>query len=69
VEHYEIAAYGTARATAETLGHGNVVKLLQKTLDEESAANKKLTQIAESEVLEAAKESELAEVGDGDDDN
>lgn len=54
VEHYEIAAYGTARAMAERLGHGDVVRLLQETLDEEGAADKKLTQISEDEVLEAA---------------
>ncbi len=54
VEHYEIAAYGTVRAMAETLGHDDVVELLQETLDEEGAADKLLTQIATDEVLEAA---------------
>jgi ferritin-like metal-binding protein YciE len=54
VEHYEMAAYGTSRAMAETLGHSKVAKLLQQTLDEESAADEKLTQIAEGEVLSAA---------------
>ncbi|MBS0190393.1 MAG: ferritin-like domain-containing protein [Phycisphaerales bacterium] len=54
VEHYEIAAYGTARAMAERLGQSQVVKLLQATLDEEGAADKKLTEIAEDEVLGAA---------------
>jgi ferritin-like metal-binding protein YciE len=47
VEHYEIAAYGTARAHAETLGHGKIAFLLQQTLDEEGATDKKLTEIAE----------------------
>src|SRR5262249_15468393 len=51
VEHYEIAAYGTARAMAETLGLNEVAELLQETLDEEAAADKKLTEIAEGEVL------------------
>lgn len=46
VEHYEIAAYGTAREMASQLGHSDVVKLLQTTLDEEGEANKKLTAIA-----------------------
>jgi len=64
VEHYEIAAYGTARAMAEKLGHSKVAKLLQKTLDEESAADKKLTQIAESEVLGAAQQADLVEAGE-----
>ena len=50
VEHYEIAGYGTARAWAERLGYNNAAKLLQQTLDEESMANEKLTQIAESHV-------------------
>jgi ferritin-like metal-binding protein YciE len=54
VEHYEIAAYGTARALAELLGHGDMVKLLQETLDEESAADEKLSGISLDEVLPAA---------------
>jgi len=51
VEHYEIAAYGTARAFADQLGRANVVKLLQQTLDEESAADEKLSAISLDEVL------------------
>ena len=47
VEHYEIAAYGTARAYAEMLGNQQAVKLLQQTLDEEGETDKKLTQLAE----------------------
>ncbi len=54
VEHYEIAGYGTARAIAEKLGQHEVAQLLQQTLDEESAADKKLTAISEGEVLAAA---------------
>ena len=50
VEHYEIASYGTVRTWAERLGYTNAVQLLQQTLDEEGAANKKLTEIAESHV-------------------
>ena len=48
VEHYEIAGYGTARNLAQQCGHPAVADLLQKTLDEEGAADKKLTQLAES---------------------
>jgi ferritin-like metal-binding protein YciE len=48
VEHYEIAAYGTARTHAEMLGFRKVAKLLQQTLNEEGATDKKLTQLAES---------------------
>ena len=54
-EHYEIAGYGTARTHAELLGHTKVAKLLQQTLDEEGAADKKLTALAESIInVEAA---------------
>ena len=50
VEHYEIAGYGTARTLASHLGEENAAELLQETLDEEGAADKKLTGIAESTV-------------------
>ena len=54
VEHYEIASYGTARAWARQMGYDRDADLLQKTLDEESMANEKLTKIAQSHVnLEA----------------
>ena len=48
VEHYEIAAYGTARTHASLLGYNKVAKLLQQTLDEEGNTDKKLTALAES---------------------
>ncbi|MFO0832311.1 MAG: ferritin-like domain-containing protein [Phycisphaerales bacterium] len=54
VEHYEISAYGTVRAIAEKLGKHDIAKLLQATLDEERAADEKLTDISEGGVLEAA---------------
>jgi len=55
VEHYEIAAYGTARTHAEVLGFTKAARLLQQTLDEEEATDKKLTQLAESLInVEAA---------------
>jgi ferritin-like metal-binding protein YciE len=50
VEHYEIAAYGTLRTYARQLGYDNHAQLLQQSLDEEGAADKLLTQIAESTV-------------------
>ena len=50
VEHYEISRYGTLIAWAQQLGRDNVLALLQKNLDEEKAADKKLTTIAESKV-------------------
>jgi ferritin-like metal-binding protein YciE len=48
VEHYEIAAYGTARTYAEMLGNREAARLLQQTLDEEGETDKKLTKLAES---------------------
>ena len=50
VEHYEIASYGTLRTFAEILGLSDSVDLLQENLDEEGAADEKLTKIAKSEV-------------------
>ena len=47
VEHYEIAAYGTAREHAEMLGHTDAAQLLEKTLEEEKDADNKLTSLAE----------------------
>jgi len=54
VEHYEISAYGSARTFAGQLGHEDVVELLQATLDEESAADEKLTSLSEEEILPTA---------------
>jgi ferritin-like metal-binding protein YciE len=62
VEHYEISAYGSARALAQHLGHESVVELLQETLDEESAADETLTGLCEEEILPAA---DLVEEGVG----
>jgi ferritin-like metal-binding protein YciE len=58
VEHYEIASYGTVRAWAEQLGKEDAVDLLQQTLDEESEANEKLTELAESSINVEAKTGE-----------
>jgi ferritin-like metal-binding protein YciE len=55
VEHYEITRYGTLIAWSEELGRDAVAKLLTTTLNEEKAADKKLTSIAEQKVnLKAA---------------
>lgn len=53
-EHYEMAAYGTLAAWADTMGHTDAADLLRQTLDEEKAADAKLTEIAESGVNNAA---------------
>ena len=50
VEHYEIAAYGSAIAFAELLGLDQISKVLKETLSEEEATDKKLTQLAESSI-------------------
>jgi ferritin-like metal-binding protein YciE len=57
VEHYEMAGYGTVRTFASILGEDEAEDLLQETLDEEGAADKKLTEIAESIVNEEADEA------------
>lgn len=62
VEHYEIAGYGTAIAHARLLGLEDVADLMEATLEEEKAADQKLTEIAETVVnLEAAAEDEEAD--------
>jgi|SRR5690348_12487337 len=54
VEHYEISAYGTARAIAQQIGQDTVASLLEETEDEEKAADSKLNDIA-SELMGQAK--------------
>jgi len=53
-EHYEIAAYGTLVAWARQMEHQDAAELLQQNLDEESAADEKLTEIAESGINQTA---------------
>lgn len=48
VEHYEMAGYGSVRAFAELLGQQNIASLLDSTLEEEKAADQKLTQISKT---------------------
>ena len=54
VEHYEIAGYGTVRTFAQRLGKQDAANLLQQTLDEEAATDKKLTQLAEQGINQQA---------------
>jgi ferritin-like metal-binding protein YciE len=59
VEHYEVAAYGTAKAMAESLGLSDAAELLDETLKEEEEADQKLTEVAGAlygEVLSGNKE-------------
>jgi len=58
VEHYEIAAYGSVRTFAETLGHEAVVTLLEETLEEEKEADRKLSEVATMVVNERAEHSD-----------
>jgi len=67
VEHYEIAAYGTARTWAEQLGLDDAVQLLSESLEEEKATDEKLTELATANVNEdaeaGAEEEEMATAG------
>ena len=53
-EHYEMAAYGTLIAWAKAMGHNDVVELLQQNLDEEKAADEKLSALAEGGINQEA---------------
>jgi ferritin-like metal-binding protein YciE len=53
-EHYEMAAYGTLVAWARAMGHTEAADLLQETLDEEKAADEKLTTLAEGGINQEA---------------
>ena len=56
-EHYEMAAYGTLVAWAEAMGHTEAAGLLQETLDEEKAADEKLSSLAEGGINQDAAEA------------
>jgi ferritin-like metal-binding protein YciE len=58
VEHYEMAAYGTVRTYAQLLGDKEAARLLQQTLDEEGATDKKLTELAMSGINVEAQEAQ-----------
>lgn len=67
VEHYEIAAYGSLVAWARSMKHDEAADLLQLNLDEEKAADQKLTALAEGGINESAAEQahgELAQEAD-----
>jgi ferritin-like metal-binding protein YciE len=53
-EHYEIAAYGTLVAWARAMDHSDAADLLQETLDEEKAADEKLSSLAENGINQEA---------------
>ncbi|HEY3602117.1 MAG TPA: DUF892 family protein, partial [Chthoniobacterales bacterium] len=62
VEHYEMAGYGVARTFASILEQDEAEDLLQETLDEEGAADEKLTEIAENIVNEEAEDADAEEM-------
>ena len=72
-EHYEMAAYGALVAWAKAMGHKEAAVLLQQTLDEEKAADEKLSALAEAGINQGAADAahpdaddeELAGVGAG----
>lgn len=65
-EHFEIGAYGTAKALAEKLGRRDVVSLIEETLQQEKAADRKLTELTPPILEDASRigeeEPELANV-------
>lgn len=54
VEHYEIATYGTLASFARILGEDEAASLLEETLNEEKAADEKLSEISDAINLDAA---------------
>jgi ferritin-like metal-binding protein YciE len=60
VEHYEIARYGTLVAWARQLGHDQAAELLEETLEEEKAADEKLSALSDDLNAEASAQKEAA---------
>jgi ferritin-like metal-binding protein YciE len=67
-EHYEMAAYGTLVAWAQAMGHTEAAGLLQQTLEEEKAADQKLTGLAESGINQNAADLAHPEEEDAEED-
>ena len=63
-EHYEMAAYGTLVAWARAMGHNEAADLLQETLEEEKAADEKLSSLAEGGINQEA--ADVAHLDEGD---
>jgi ferritin-like metal-binding protein YciE len=68
-EHYEMAAYGTLIAWANAMGHAEAVELLKQTLEEEKAADEKLSSLAEGGINESAAKGAHEEGEEGEQDN
>ena len=67
-EHYEMAAYGTLIAWAQSMGHTEAINLLQGILDEEKAADKKLSSLAEGGINQDAADAAHSEDEEEDED-
>jgi ferritin-like metal-binding protein YciE len=65
-EHYEMAAYGTLVAWARAMGHTEAANLLQETLEEEKAADQKLSSLAEDGINREAADAAHPEEDDED---
>jgi len=61
IEHYEIAAYGTAIALANAVGEAEVASLLTATLEEEKMTDVKLTEVTQQAIMPLA----LGKAGEG----
>jgi ferritin-like metal-binding protein YciE len=66
-EHYEMAAYGSLIAWARAMDHTEAADLLQETLDEEKAADEKLSSLAENGINQAAADAATPEEDQDDD--
>jgi ferritin-like metal-binding protein YciE len=66
-EHYEMAAYGTLVAWARAMGHTEAADLLQETLEEEKAADEKLSSLAEGGINQSAADAAHPEGMEGED--
>jgi ferritin-like metal-binding protein YciE len=68
-EHYEMAAYGTMLAWAKLLGYDDIAALLSDTLEEEKAADAKLTELAEGGINKAASAGDNSAMDDDEDED
>ena len=59
-----MVVYGTLIAWAQAMGHGEAAELLQQTLDEEKAADEKLSSLAEGGINDSAAEGAHTDEGD-----
>jgi ferritin-like metal-binding protein YciE len=68
-EHYEMAAYGTLVAWARAMGHTEAAELLEETLNEEKAADAKLTKLAEGGINQEAADAAHPEEDEDEEDD